>query len=249
MDNEQKCPDCPPVGAPAWMSTYGDMVTLLLTFFVALMGMKVTETQQIQLILSSFDNNLGNLSGGNSLSPGVLTEMGSSVEMLPSTTKGQSLSRFKQQISDLFKPEIKSTKVRIDETTKGYKIVLATDFFFKPASANIDYAEGVDILRKIAFALKDGPTNTRFEVIGHTDAGSIKPGSYLSEKFPSNWELSAGRSATIVRYLIDFGLAPERFFVEGRSEYEPIESNNTPEGRAYNRRVEIFVSLDRDRKQ
>ncbi|MGL4388622.1 MAG: OmpA family protein [Brevinema sp.] len=249
MDEQEKCPDCPPPGAPAWMATYGDMVTLLLTFFIALMGLKVTETQQIQLILSSFDNNLGNLSGGNTLSPGVLADMGASVESLPSTTQGQSLSRFKQQVADLFKAEIKSAKVRIDETTKGYKIVLATDFFFQPASANIDYSEGVDILRKVAMALKEGLTNTRFEIIGHTDAGNIKPGSYLSEKFPSNWELSAGRAATITRYLIDFGLEPERFFVEGRAEYEPVESNNTPEGRAYNRRVEIFVSLDRDRRQ
>lgn len=248
MDEKEKCPDCPPPGLPAWMGTYSDMVTLLLTFFVALMGSKVTETNQIQLILSSFTDSLGNLNGGNSLSPGVLTDMGSSIESLPSTTKGQSLSKFVQKISDLFKPEIKSTKVRIDETSKGYKIVLASDFFFKPASAQIDYTEGVEILRRLASALKEGNPETRFEVIGHTDSGSIIPGSYLSQQFPSNWELSAGRAAAVVRYLIDFGLAPERFFVEGRAEYEPIESNNTPEGRAYNRRVEIYVSLDRDRR-
>ncbi|MGL4394888.1 MAG: OmpA family protein [Brevinema sp.] len=247
-DQEEKCPDCPPVGAPAWMATFSDMVTLLLTFFIALMGVKVTETQQIQLILSAFNDSLGNLAGGNTLSPGVLTEMGASVESLPSTTKGQSLSRFKQQVADLFKAEIKSTKVRIDETTKGYKIVLASDFFFEPSTADINYDEGVDILRKVAMALKEGPKDTRFEVIGHTDSGNIRPGSFLSQRFASNWELSAGRAATVTRYLIDFGLEPERFFVEGRAEYEPIESNNTPEGRAYNRRVEIFVSLDRDRR-
>ena len=52
---------------------------------------------------------------------------------------------------------------------------------------------------------------------------------------------------TIVRYFIDFGLAPERFFVEGRAEYEPLESKNTPAGRAYNSRVEFYVTVDRDR--
>lgn len=245
-DGEKKCPKCEP-GAPAWMATFSDMVTLLLTFFIALMGTQVPEGQQIQLILSAFDGGLGNLDGGNTLSPGALAEMGATVESLPSTTDGQGLARHIQKVADLFKPEIKSQKVRIDETTKGYKITLASDFFFRPSSAELDYDEALGILRKIAGALKEGPVSSRLEVIGHTDAGPIPPTSNLAIRYPTNWELSAGRSATIVRYLIDFGMAPERFFVEGRAEYEPLESNATPEGRAYNRRVEIYVTVDRDR--
>ncbi|MGL4676444.1 MAG: OmpA family protein [Brevinema sp.] len=245
--DEKKCPKCPPPGAPAWMATYSDMVTLLMTFFVALIGTRVPEGQQIQLILSAFDGGLGNLDGGNTLSPGVLSEMGATVESLPSTTQGKGLARHVQKVSDLVKPEIKSQKVRIDETTKGYKITLASDFFFQPSSAELDYNEAVGILRKLAGALQEGSTSSRLEVIGHTDAGAIPPTSNLAIRYPTNWELSAGRAATIVRYLIDFGLAPERFFVEGRAEYEPLESNATPEGRAYNRRVEIYVTVDRDR--
>ena len=245
-EGEKKCPKCE-IGAPAWMATYGDMVTLLLTFFIALMGTQVPEGQQVQLILSAFDGSLGNLDGGNTHSQGVLADMGSSVESLPSSTQGKGLARHILQVSDLFKPEIKSQKVRIDETSKGYKITLASDFFFQPSSATIDYTEGVSLLRKLAGALQQGSTNSRLEVIGHTDAGAIPPISKLAVRYPSNWELSAGRAATIVRYFIDFGLAPERFFVEGRAEYEPLESNNTPEGRAYNRRVEIYVTVDRDR--
>ncbi|MGL4367401.1 MAG: OmpA family protein [Brevinemataceae bacterium] len=244
--DEKKC-KCKP-GLAAWFATYSDMVTLLLTFFVALVGSQIPETKQIQLILSAFDGGLGKLDGGNSLSPGVLVELGSSIESLPSTSQGTGLAKHVQQVSDLFKPEIKSYKVRIDETSKGYKITLASDLFFRPGSAEIDYDEGVDIIRKVAGALKSGPNQTRIEVVGHTDRGNIIPGSRLSERYPTNWELSAGRAATIVRYLIDFGLEPQRFFVEGRAEYEPIESNNTPEGRAYNRRVEIYVTVDRDRR-
>ncbi|SFB80320.1 chemotaxis protein MotB [Brevinema andersonii] len=245
-EGEKKCPKCVP-GSPAWMNTYGDMVTLLLTFFVALMGIQAPPGQQIQLILSAFDGSLNKLEGGSTLTPGVLVEMGSTVESLPSNTYGKGLAKEIQKISDLLKPEIKSTKVRIDETTKGYKITLASDFFFRPASAQIDYEEGVEILRKVAFALLDSPINSRLEVIGHTDRGAIIPGSALAQRFPSNWELSTGRASTIVRYLIDFGLDPKRFYAEGRAEFEPIESNDTPEGRAYNRRVEIYVSVDRDR--
>ncbi len=245
-EGEKKCPKCE-VGSPAWMATYGDMVTLLLTFFIALMGTQVPEGHQIQLMLSAFDGSLGPLEGGNTLSPGVMAELGSTVESLPSSTQGQGLSKHIQNVSDLFKPEIKSQKVRIDETSKGYKITLASDFFFRPASAELDYDEAVGILRKLAGALKEGPVSSRLEVIGHTDSGAITPTSSLAVRYPSNWELSAGRAATVTRYLIDYGMAPERFFVEGRAEYEPLESNATPEGRAYNRRVEIYVTVDRDR--
>ncbi len=61
------------------------------------------------------------------------------------------------------------------------------------------------------------------------------------------FQTGAGRAATVVRYLIDYGVDPSRFYVEGRAEYDPLESNATPEGRAYNRRVEIYVTVDRDR--
>ncbi len=177
-----------PPGAPAWMATYGDMVTLLLTFFVALMGTRVPEGQQIQLVLSAFDGGLGSLDGGNTLSPGVLAEMGSTVESLPSTTEGRGLARHMQQVSDLFKPEIKSQKVRIDETTKGYKITLASDIFFRPSSAELNYAEAVDVLRVLAGALDSGP-DTRIEVIGHTDSGAIPPSSALAQRFPTSHKL------------------------------------------------------------
>ncbi|MGL5722795.1 MAG: OmpA family protein [Brevinema sp.] len=246
-DDENKCPECPPPGLPAWLGTYGDMVTLLLTFFIALMGIQAPPGQQVQLILSAFDGSLGKLDGGSTLSPGVLVEMGNTVESLPSTTQGVGLNRSIQQVSDLFKPEIKSQKVRIEEVTKGYKITLASDFFFRPASAEIDYEEGVEILRKVAAAIAAGPDQTKLEVIGHTDRGAILPNSAIAQRFPSNWELSTGRASTIVRYLSDFGIDPARFIAEGRAEYQPIESNDTPEGRAYNRRVEIFVSIERDR--
>lgn len=245
--DEQKCPDCPSPGLPSWMGTYGDMVTLLLTFFIALMGTKNPPGQQMQLILSAFDGSLGKLDGGETLSKGVLVEMGNTVESLPSTTQGAGLNRSIQKVADLLKPEIKSQKVRIEEVTKGYKITLASDFFFRSGSAEIDYQEGVEILRKVGLAISGGTEGTRLEVIGHTDRGGILPTSQLAQRFPSNWELSAGRASTIVRYLVDFGIEPSRFIAEGRAEYQPIESNDTPEGRAYNRRVEIFVSVDRDR--
>jgi len=80
----------------------------------------------------------------------------------------------------------------------------------------------------------------QIRVEGHTDDVPIH-----SDKFASNWELSAARAVTVARYFQGLGVVPERLAATGFGEYRPIADNATPEGRAANRRVEIFLSLDR----
>jgi len=78
-------------------------------------------------------------------------------------------------------------------------------------------------------------------VEGHTDNLQIPFGSDLFQKFKDNWELSGERALSVLRYLTDLGLDPSRISYAGYAETRPIESNDTPEGRAYNRRVEIII--------
>ncbi len=243
MIRTKKCPG-KGYGTPAWMTTWGDMNSLLLTFFIMLIARMSTNTgkSDIALILSSFTGALGIMEGGNTLSKGQLTEAGNTIESLPSREVGNKLSRAVQEISQLFKPELKSRKVRIDETQKGYKITLSSDIFFRPGSAEIDFEEGHSTLKKIGDALKQIPENAKIEVIGHTDSSRIPKESSLAKFYPSNWELSAARSSSVVRTLVDHGVSPQRMYVEGRGEYDPLESNDTPEGRAFNRRIDIYIS-------
>jgi len=63
----------------------------------------------------------------------------------------------------------------------------------------------------------------------------------LQDKYPTNWELSVARATNVVRFLQDVGVPPERLVASGRGEYDPVASNDTPEGRQKNRRIEIML--------
>ncbi len=229
---------------PAWMTTYGDMNSLLLTFFIMLIATmsKNTATTEMQLILSAFKGSLGALEGGNTLTKGPLAEFGNSIESLPSQDIGTKLSRAMKQAEQVLTPEIKAKKVRIQETQKGYKITLASDLFFRPGSAEIDFEEGRDVLRKVGLLLKEAGSDIKIEVVGHTDNSPIPKASEIAKIYPTNWELSTARSSSVVRYFEALGVNPSQMYAEGRGEHEPLESNDTPEGRAYNRRIDIYVS-------
>jgi len=229
---------------PAWMTTYGDMNSLLLTFFVMLIATlsKNTSTSEIQLILSAFKGSLGSLEGGNTLTKGPLAEFGNTIESLPSQEIGKRLAKELQRAAQILSPEIRARKVRIQETQKGYKITLSSDLFFRPGSAEIDFEEGRETLTKVGLLLKETPENVKIEVVGHTDNTPIPKTSEAAKIYPTNWELSTARACGVVRYFEALGINPTRMYAEGRGEYEPIESNDTPEGRAYNRRIEIYVS-------
>ncbi len=91
------------------------------------------------------------------------------------------------------------------------------------------------MLKTVGEALK-GYENKIIRVVGHTDNVPVAKG-----QFPSNWELSAMRATTVVRFLQETGVAPERMIASGRGEYNPVAPNDTPEGRQKNRRIEIML--------
>ncbi len=225
---------------PLWIFTFADMNNLLLALFVVLMSAAVIEGLEARMILSSFSGNIGFLTGGRSLSQGQFTELGSSIESLPARETGVALSKVQQEAREIFKPEIKSRKVRITTTEEGIKISLADDFFFESGSAEIK-EELIPTIKKVA-ELISSLKGIKVDVIGHTDKSPII-NPIVKEKYPSNWELSSSRASSVVRALIDFGVNPEIMTASGRAEFEPIESNDTPEGRAFNRRTDIFIKI------
>lgn len=237
----KKCPEAG-YGTPAWMTTFGDMNNLLLVFFIAMLTNAEVEGRELRLILSAFEGNIGMMEGGNTLVAGPLAEGGQTLEALPSRELGTKLSKAIKNLNEMLKPELHSRRVRVDETQKGYKISLASDLFFRPGSAEIDYDEGRESLRKIGMMLRELGKSAKIEVIGHTDNSVIPRDSAVARMYPSNWELSTARSSSVVRYLVSFGADPSVMYAEGRGEHDPLESNDTPEGRAYNRRIDIYVS-------
>ncbi len=229
-------------GSPAWLLTYGDMTTLLLTFFILMFTTAEIEGRELRLILSAFRGSFGLFKGGLTLSEGVLAELGQQVESLPAKEKGDKLAKSLKKAVSIFQPEVKSRKVKITEDERGIVISLVADAFFESGSAELT-PEGRVIMNKIGSFLKEPEFRENIiKIEGHTDNTPISLKSDLSELYPTNWELSSGRAVKIVRFL------NERYKIDGKNlqavgygEYQPVESNDIEEGRAYNRRIEIII--------
>ncbi|MCP4133253.1 MAG: flagellar motor protein MotB [bacterium] len=234
VQKKKKCP----VGAPGWMVSWSDMTTLLLTFFIILMSFAEIDGKDFYLVLSSFRGSLGMFQGGYSLSAGRLEELGQNMMNLPSVKMGRALSKSLKNAVSIFKPEIRSKKVRVTEDIRGLVITLSGDAFFAPGSAVLK--DGTrDILKKIGNVVNRVPNFVRIE--GHTDSRIID-----SKNYPTNWELSSARSINVLRYMTEEEKVNSKKLSTGAfGEQRPLDDNNTPEGRAYNRRVDIVILRDK----
>jgi chemotaxis protein MotB len=219
------------------MVTYGDMTTLLLTFFILMFTTAEIDGAELRMILAAFQG-LGSLTGGNTLQVGKLAELGHTIMALPSREAGKSLDKARQTAISQFQPELRTKKVRVKEDERGLVISLAADAFFAPASAEINFEEARPVLQKAAALMRtEAMMGRRFRIEGHTDSIPTDPaGEYFT-----NWELSSGRAVNILHALVDYGVNESQCQVAGFADTVPLASNDTAEGRAYNRRVDIVL--------
>jgi chemotaxis protein MotB len=230
---QKKCEE----GAPPWLLSWGDLCTLLLTFFVVMYNVGTIDEIDLNIMLSAFQG-LGPRAGGNTLEAGKLAELGNTVMQLPTMERGQSLARAKKTALSVFQPEIKARKVRIKEDERGLIISLASDAYFRPASAEVNIEESRTLLQNLALLLASGDLAGRtFRIEGHTDDRPTDG----EGPFATNWELSTARSTNVLHYLVDFGADEQRFQVSGFADTVPLASNDTEEGQAYNRRVDVVI--------
>jgi chemotaxis protein MotB len=231
----------PDAGEPsqAWIVTYSDMISLLLCFFVALFNVDEVDHAQLAALASAFnDTGIGISAGSNALSTGKSANLGNTVMSLPSMDRGRSLGTALKKATSLFQPEIRSNKTRITHNERGLVISLVSDAFFNPASAQINIEETRDILLRLGtFLVSDEVKDRKFRIEGHTDDTPVDPNG----PWKSNWELSTQRSISVLHYLAGLGVEKSRFQVAGFADTMPISRNDTPEGRAYNRRVDIVI--------
>ena len=220
------------------MTTYGDMVTLLLTFFVMLFTVAKIEGREFRLILSAFRGSLGLFEGGQTLSKGRLEEMGMNLESLPATEQGRTLSKALKTATQVFEPELKSKKLRLVEEERGLVISLVGDSHFAPGSARLT-EDTRRILVKVGGLLRRYDSLVRVE--GHADETLVTPGP-AGERYETNWELASQRSINVVRFLSESeDVEPEKMSAISYSKYRPLSQSKTPEGRAMNRRVDIVL--------
>jgi chemotaxis protein MotB len=133
--------------------------------------------------------------------------------------------------------EVKKGQLQIRQYKNMLSVDLAEKIFFDSGRATLKRG-GKEILKKVGDALK-GYENKIIWVVGHTD--NVPVAKSLQATFPTNWELSVARATNVVHFLQEVGVPPERLVASGRSEYDPVASNDTPEGRQKNRRIEIML--------
>jgi len=236
MGKKAKQPEKP---STAWLGTYGDMITLMLCFFVMLYNPSEVDVTQMATITQSLQmQETDTTSGGLSLSAGQLSDLGNNINSLPSLEKGKSLGMAKKKAVSLFAPDVKSNKITITSDERGLIITLLSDNFFEEGSAELNINDTRETLLRLAdFFRSDELKGRRFRIEGHTDNTPVAENSI----FPSNWELSATRAVNVLHYLADYGVRENDFSVAGYSDTRPKFSNDTAEGRAYNRRVDIII--------
>ena len=236
MGKKAKQPEKP---STAWLGTYGDMITLMLCFFVMLYNPSEVDVTQLATITQSLQmQETETTSGGLSLSAGQLSDLGNNINSLPSLEKGKSLGMAKKKAVSLFAPDVKSNKITITSDERGLIITLLSDNFFEEGSAELNINDTRETLLRLAdFFRSDELKGRRFRIEGHTDSTPVAENSI----FPSNWELSATRAVNVLHYLADYGVRENDFSVAGYSDTRPKFSNDTAEGRAYNRRVDIII--------
>lgn len=145
----------------------------------------------------------------------------------------QRMAKYRQVI-DQFKELVNSGKLKIKIVNGQMVVQMASSILFKTGKANLS-DEGELALADLASILAS-IGGRKFQIAGHTDNVPIS-----SRKFPSNWELSAARAVRVVKFLQENGVNPENISAAGHAEYTPSESNDTKEGQAANRRIEITL--------
>lgn len=162
-------------------------------------------------------------------------------ELSPRAQRAEQLEKSTQTYQDLAKKlekEIQAGQIEITEMKNRLTVTMVDKIIFPSGSAEIS-PEGKTVLSKVVEILK-GVKDKRIQVEGHTDNVPIVSG--LKKRFPTNWELSTARATEVVRYLQEAGgLDPKLLCATGYSEYQPVATNDTAEGKRKNRRIEIVL--------
>jgi chemotaxis protein MotB len=207
---------------PAWMVTYGDMVTLLLTFFILYYSIAAQNLMKFkEAIFGEEKNNIG------------LIELVDTMEIRTSLNEWTGFQK-NNLLNDIEK--MSSDQISLDKGPNNSRMVVRIPgrTLFKPGSADLDKA-GWPALTEIANVFKKYP-NYKINIQGHTDDFPISSGD-----FATNWELSAVRATAVLRFLNDKGIDPMHMTATGYADTFPLGPNTTPEERAKNRRVEFVL--------
>ncbi len=218
-----------------WLTTYGDMVTLLLTFFVLLFSFSTIDVVKFKKLILSFQGAIGALPGGETLqqSPEIFGGA-TGMDAGDARRQTQDILEVTRKIQTLIREEGLEEDVTVQISERGVTISLADQLLFLLGSSDL-LPGGKRVLSKLGEILR--LVSVPVAVEGHTDSLPLRGGPYKD-----NWGLSSVRAATVASYLQDPGeISPYRLKSVGYGQYKPLVPNDTEEHRALNRRVDLVL--------
>jgi chemotaxis protein MotB len=235
-----------------WLVSYADMITLLMVLFVVLFAMGQTDKAKLDALRSSLQRafsvevlrgaeptSLKGSSGASIIPPVVplaITQevMAVTGQTTPDPKMVQALQEVRDALTQVPVPSDTSGSVDVGASREGIVISLTGNLLFDSGKSDLK-PRGMTLMDTLAERLRTMPNDIRVE--GHTDNIAI-----ATPLYPSNWELSSARATTVARYLAEQGdIEPNRLSAAGYGEFHPIAPNDTREGRARNRRVDLVV--------
>lgn len=230
--------------APSWITTFSDLMSLLLTFFILLYSMSTVDAEKFKQMSISLQGVLSNL-GHTSVVDPVIDGEGPSEDILDFDDIDNLLDvddkilAMYDMVSEYVSEEGLDAKVSVDMDKRGVFVDIKEAILFDSGSARIKES-GHEVLKKIEGLVNNFDNDLVIE--GHTD--DVPSNTAL---YPSNWELSTARAVSVLRYLSEEeNVDPKRLTATGYGEYRPIEPNNSKENRAANRRVNILIIFDEE---
>ncbi|TXF11832.1 flagellar motor protein MotD [Pelomicrobium methylotrophicum] len=232
-----------------WMVSYADFITLLFAFFVVMYAISSVNEGKYRVLseslLSAFRNVVHSSDlvyvdprpAGRIVVAPAMPRPATPAEDAERRREAERMRVIARDILKALEPLVQERQVRVTETRLGIAVEINAAVLFAPGRARLE-ANSERVLRAVAAVLRDDDHLVRVE--GHTDDVPI-----ATREFPSNWELSTARAASVVRVFMDEGVEGRRLSAVGYSSYRPVASNDTPEGRSRNRRVTVMI-LARD---
>jgi chemotaxis protein MotB len=231
MSSKKKRPVIIKQGLDGWVMTYGDMMSLLLTFFVLIVSFSSMQEAKFKDAAMSLRRAFGVM-----VEPQSVIEFNDPLMPKYETEQQQDLLLQVRELEKALLDQGLQDDVQMKLEADGVRFRLDAPVLFAPGSVELQAASRA-ILDTLAGFLGKFPGEV--QITGHSDATPIR-----TARYPSNWELSAARAGAVARYFQGTGLKPARMAATGHAEHRPLASNDTPAGRAKNRRVEIFLQVD-----
>jgi chemotaxis protein MotB len=226
-----------------WLVSYADFITLLFAFFVVMYAISNLNEGKYRVLsdalLMAFRHDRVVTPQSAGVAPINRTTATPTQPLRPKVAdpmrreQERKLLDLAGKIKEALAPLVRTGQVRLTQLPKGIAVEISASVLFAPGQANLQ-PDSIEALQAVAQVLTGTPDTIQVE--GHTDNVPI-----ASAQFPSNWELASARASSVVRLFVASGVAPARLTASGYADNRPVESNDTVEGRARNRRVTLLI--------